>query len=439
MPAPGSENRSLFAAIALCLALVGAASMIYYHVGLFMPRVMAARATKGLGNGYSFGDDFYPVWLTTRLWQREHRDLYSMEMTREIQTGLFGRALDAHRPLDPPVDYRSFAYPAFTDLLLWPAAEMDFPDLRLILVVLLPILTASSVWLWMRALDWSVRPLWFVVLVVLMLCNYPLLEGFFALQPGLIVGFLLAASALALRRGRLMLAGCLMSLTLMKPQMTLPAIFYLLLWSSAEKGRTRLWFGFLITCVPLAGASLWIWPHWIAEWTGILIGYKGYATPSLVNLLPGTALGAYAGPAAILVLLGVGVWLAWHNRGASAESPRFWWTLSFLLAITSVTILPGQAIYDHVILYPGILLLVRYWRELRGAGMVPRTLAAVGAVVVFWPWVAAFAVIAARPWLQPARFESTAVFALPIRTAASLPFAVLALLAYARRINTMQS
>jgi hypothetical protein len=433
----GNRSHSRFAVVALCLSLVGAASMLYYHLGLFMPRVMSVRAAKGLGDGYAFGDDFYPIWLTTRQWQREHRDPYSMEMTREIQTGLFGRTLDARRPADPPVDYRSFAYPAFTDLLLWPAAELEFPRLRLVLVVLLPILTTTSIWLWMRALGWHVRPLCFVVLVVLMLCNYPLLEGFFALQPGLIVGFLLAWAALAVKRSQLLLAGCLMSLTLIKPQMTLLAVFYLLLWSVADRRRMRFWVGFLATTVLLVGASLWIWPRWIAQWTKIIFGYPRYATPSLVNLLPGKTLGGYAGPMAIVILLGVGVWLASRSRRVSADSPEFWWALSLLLAITSVTILPGQAIYDHVILYPGILLLVRYWRELRSAGMVPRTLMVVGAIVLFWPWAASFAVIAARPLLAPAQFESTAIFSLPIRTAASLPFAVLALLAYARRISAI--
>jgi hypothetical protein len=109
--------------------------------------------------------------------------------------------------------------------------------------------------------------------------------------------------------------------------------------------------------------------------------------------------------------------------------------LSLLLAITSVALLPGQAIYDHVILLPGIFLLLQYWRELRDAGRVPRTLLAIGALVLSWPWAAAFALIVLRPWLAPGVFNSTAVFALPIRTAASLPFAVLALLACATRIN----
>ena len=84
--------------LALCLALAGAASMLYYHQGLFMPQVVAVRTAQGLGNGYSFGNDFYQVWLGAREWLHERRDPYSPEMTRDIQIGLYGRPLD--RPGD---------------------------------------------------------------------------------------------------------------------------------------------------------------------------------------------------------------------------------------------------------------------------------------------------------------------------------------------------
>ena len=428
-------RSSRLAAVALTLAFVGAASMLYYHLHLFIPRVLEVRATKGLGNGYAFGDDFYPIWLTARQWQVERTDPYSPEMTREIQTGLFGRALDTRNPADPPADYREFAYPAFAELLLWPVVTLEFPTLRLVLAVLLPFLTAASIWLWVSALQWRIPSLWFALLVILMLCNYPVLEGLFAEQPGLIVGFLLASSALALSQDRLLLAGSLLSLTLIKPQMTLLASVYLLLWSLAYRRRARFWAGFLATTLLLIGASLWIWPRWITQWTRVLLGYHRYATPPLVSLLPGAALGAYFGPMAIGGLVGVGIWLAWRSRRASLDSPDFWLTLSLLLAVTSIALLPGQAIYDHVILIPGILLLLRHWRALRDAGRVPRTLLELGAIVLFWPWVAALAVIVLRPWLTPGHFESTAVFSLPIRTAASLPFAVLALLVCAMRIN----
>ena len=69
--------------------------MLYYHLGLFIPHAIAVRTAQELGNGYSFGNDFYQVWYTAREWQRRKVDPYSTEMTREIQIGLNGRPLDA--------------------------------------------------------------------------------------------------------------------------------------------------------------------------------------------------------------------------------------------------------------------------------------------------------------------------------------------------------
>ena len=440
MAAPNSETRPShrFAVIALCLALVGAASMVSYHLDLFIPSVLHARAAKGLGNGYSFGDDFYPIWLVASLWRTERMDPYSVKMTQKIQTGLFGRPLDARNPTDPSEDYRQFAYPAFTELLLWPAAFVKFSTLRVVLVTVLAFLTVASFWLWLRALQFRIHPINFAVLTLLALCNYPILEALFAAQPGLIVGFLLASAALAFRQNRLLLAGALMSLTLIKPQMTLPAIAYLVLWSLFNRG-TRFLAGFAAGTLLLVGASLWIWPHWIEQWLKVLLGYHRYATPPLVTLLPGAILGLYIGAVSIVGMLGVSVWLAWQNRHASVESLRFWLTVSLLLAITSVTLLPGQAIYDHVILLPGIFLLIRCRHQLRGAGHIPRTLLAIGSLVLFWPWASAFLLLVVRPLLPSRIFESAAIFSLPIRTAASLPFAVLALLAWLMRVSVVRS
>ena len=132
MPKSDSGNRSSVrsATLALCLALLGAASMLYYHLHLFIPNVLQVRAAKGLGNGYAFGDDFYPVWLAAHLSRLDHRNPYSPETTRQIQIGLFGRPLNPLNPTDPPVDYRELAYPAFTELLVWPVAGMQFSQLR---------------------------------------------------------------------------------------------------------------------------------------------------------------------------------------------------------------------------------------------------------------------------------------------------------------------
>src|SRR5690242_12322966 len=110
-PDPGTRS---FAIIALCLAIVSAAAMLYYHLHIFIPNALQSRATHGVGNGYVFGGDFYPIWLVARQSRGNHLDPYSPEMTREIQIGLFGRSLDSQDPSDPLLPYREFAYPAFT-------------------------------------------------------------------------------------------------------------------------------------------------------------------------------------------------------------------------------------------------------------------------------------------------------------------------------------
>src|ERR1700722_19628536 len=211
MATPQPVTRSLSPTLALFLALVGATSLLYYHQGLFMPRVIAVRTAEGLGNGYSFGNDYYQVWLSARELMLHRRDPYSEEMTREIQIGLYGRPLDPNRPGDP-VDRRVFPYPAYMDLLFWPTTEFSFPAVRIVVVCLLGALTVAGVLLWLGALEWRLDWRWTAVVVLLTLCSYPALEGLFAGQLGLLVAFLFAAAIFMLQRGRIFFAGILIAL-----------------------------------------------------------------------------------------------------------------------------------------------------------------------------------------------------------------------------------
>ena len=127
--------------------------------------------------------------------------------------------------------------------------------------------------------------------------------------------------------------------------------------------------------------------------------------------------------------------LAWRNRAAAANSRAFWMTFSLLLTITTITVLRGLAIYDHLIPLPSILLLIRYRSELSNTGPVPRILLVIGALVLFWPWISAFALILLHPWLADSTFNSTVILSLPLRSAASLPFVVLVLLAWMWRVT----
>ena len=411
--------------------------MVYYHQRIFLPKVFSVSQARNLAGGYSYGNDFYPIWLTTRERLHDHRDLYSPEMTREIQKGLFGRPLDSQISSDPLTDYRTFAYPAFTDLLFWPAAEFSFPTVRVLVILLLAALTALSVPFWICALSWRVDWLWLVVILLLVLFSYPVLEGLCAAQLGLFVGFLLSASMVALISRRSFLAGVLLALTTIKPQMTGLAILFLMLWAVSDwQGRRRFCFGFISALAALVIASLVVWPHWIESWIAVVLGYHRYAKPPLVSEVLFAPLGAGLERPFSVTLTAI-LWLAaavmgWRNRVFEAGSVPFWLVLSFLLAVTSVTLLPGQALHDHVILLPGIFFLAARKGEL-ASSRIAKILLELGAGVVLWPWISAIALIALRPVLTNQAFNSKAVFVLPLRTAGIFPFLVVGLLVLALR------
>jgi len=416
--------------LAILLALLFSAAMAYYHVGVFLPRAIERTAARGLGGGYSFGNDFYPIWLTSPGALLRHRDPYSTDMTREIQIGLFGRPLDRHG--DPPRDYRAFAYPVYVDLLFWPLACLPFGVVRVALAIALGALTVLSIPLWLRAIGHRASPSLLAILILLTLTSYAVLEGLFAVQPGLLAGFLLAASFAALASGRFFLAGSLFAFTFIKPQMSVVVAVCLLLWSfSRWRERRRFVYGVAAWPALLAALSLLLWPHWIREWLHVLSGYGGYAPPPLITYSLGPRLGPQLGPFLIVALLIVAAALMWRMRSAEIASPSFSLTISLLLAITSITLLPGQAVYDHVVLLPGILVILFAWREVvltsRAFGMI----LAVAALALSWQWIAVIPVLAARYFLPGEQFFSSVLFLLPLRAAASVPMAVAAALGFA--------
>jgi len=430
-----TQTRACFrsALVAFTLAVLGSGSMLDYYMGFFMPRVLQAHAASNLAGGYDFGHDFYPVWLTSHDCVPVGCDPYSPEMTRKIQRGLFGRTLDSRFPSDPPTDYRTFTYPAFTDLLLWPAAQFPFPAVRVVVALLLAGLTIASVFSWMQALSLRPAASSLAAIVLLVLCSYPVLEGLYADQLGLLVGFLLAASLLALQRGWPLLAGTIMALTAIKPQMTVLAAVYLLVWSWHNwRERGRFCIGLFSAILVLIGAAMLVWPHWVQSWARVLLGYHRYAKPPLVGeMFPvGPTLGGTASLGAIALLLTLV--LAWRKRSVANGSIEFWVTLSFLMCITAVTLLPSQGFQDQVILLPGIFLVSYRWKELSST-WIYKALLATGAAVLLWPWLAAFGLIALRPLLTHQEFYSKAVFALPVRTAAAFPFVLLGVLALSLR------
>jgi len=413
-------NRTLIIAFLLALGTS------YYYFDLLLPRARLRDAANDMIGPYAYGGDFYPIWLTGRELLYHGRNPYTPEMTREIQTGLFGRPMDPHRPSDPPTDFRAFSYPLYADLLAAPLLPLSFNAVRVILGILLPLLMAASLVLWLRAFHLRVSSNTLAVAIILLLVSYPVLEGLFAQQAGLLVGAALAMSMTALARERLILAGMLLAFASVKPQLVWLLVLWLLLWAVIDWTRRRSFvFSFIITLALLVLVSQLILPGWLVGWWGSLVGYSRYTLPPLTELVLGRVLGIAAG----LTLLGLAGAIGWRTRRQPAGSADFFLAVSFILAVTVVLAPTGGAVYDQVVLLPAICWLGFRRAEILNASRPMRVLALAALVALCWQWFVACGValgsLVSQGWTR-----NPAVLVFPTRMAAPLPFVLLALLSF---------
>src|SRR5205085_10510246 len=126
----GTRNGgSIFVKQWIQRALVLAALIVSASTWFYMDRILvgyqvsdAAAHDRPRGNL----SDLYPRWLGARELLLRGRDPYREDITREIQTGYYGRPIDPTRPNDPK-DQQAFAYPLYVVWLLAPTIALPFP------------------------------------------------------------------------------------------------------------------------------------------------------------------------------------------------------------------------------------------------------------------------------------------------------------------------
>jgi hypothetical protein len=419
-------RKPLQSVVGLVLAAVAAASMWFYVIDILRARQIAEAEAKQIPRGNL--SDLYPRWLGARELLLHHRNPYSREVALEIQEGYYGRRLDAAR-LNDPKDQQGFAYPVYVVFLLAPLVGIPFPELLIIFYWSLVVLTAASVWLWLRTLRWQFPLIAVVACMVLTLGSFPAVQGIKLQQLSLLVAALLAGSAACVASGFLFCGGALLALATIKPQLAWPLVVWLLLWTAGDwRGRMRLVLGFGLTMILLLGGAEIVLPGWwrmFAEAIGqyrhytqsqsvlevILNQMLGSAASGIVGRVGGQILGAIAILACIPVL--------WKLRGQAADASGFSCATALVLAL-SVLVVPMYAPYNQVLLLPAILLLVRERAMFLSRSRVWRVAYQLGALAVGWQWVASVGLtatylllsrdLAFRGWEWP--FFAT--FALPV-------------------------
>lgn len=373
--------------------------------------------------------DLYPRWLGARELLLRGRDPYGAEVSREIEAGYYGRALDPSRAGDPS-DEQGFAYPVYVVFLLAPTIGLRFAIVQRGFFWILVVLTCGSTLLWLRVLRWPVTFWSQVSLLTLTLGSVAVMQGLKLQQMSLLVAGLLAIALTLLVADYLVAAGVLLALASIKPQLVVLLLAWLAIWTVADwRRRYRCAASFLLTMAVLCAGSEWYLPHWIPRFWHAIHEYQRYtgARSVLDTLLGAPSIkGLWIWSWALeLLAFAAMMGVCWRERRQGANTATFAYTVGLVLA-TTVLLIPMCAPYNQVLLIPAVLVLVRERRMIWQRSIANRALLAITAGLIFWPWLSSI-VLAGFSFILPRETVERA-WAIPFWTATQIPVGVAALI-----------
>ncbi|MFZ0774191.1 MAG: glycosyltransferase family 87 protein [Candidatus Sulfotelmatobacter sp.] len=396
-------------------AALAAASMWFYVDRILVSYQVADAAAHERPRGNL--SDLYPRWLGARELLLHRRNPYSNEIALEIQKGYYGRALDPTRPNDPK-DRQGFAYPVYVVFLLAPLIGFPFHNVQIFFHWLLLGLTAASVWLWLRVLQWRLPPVALAAVAVLTLGSVPAVQGIKLQQLSLLVAALLASASACVASGFLFCGGALLALATIKPQLAWPLVAWLLLWAVTDwHARRKLVFGFGLAMALLLCAAEIILPGWWRMFADAIGEYHRYTqNQSVLDML--VPWGPFGKILTALAVLACGR-LLWKLRGEPADAAEFGSATALVMALT-VLVVPMYAPYNQVLLLPAILALARHRAFLISRSRSVRFLYVAGGFALAWQWIASIGLSGAYLFVsRPAalsgwKWPFLATFAMPV-------------------------
>ncbi|HEV2399228.1 MAG TPA: glycosyltransferase family 87 protein [Candidatus Sulfotelmatobacter sp.] len=371
--------------------------------------------------------DLYPRWLGARELILHHRDPYSAEITRESQIGYYGRPLDPNRPGDPK-DEQGFAYPVYVVFLLAPTITLPFSLVHEVFFWCLAVLTGASVLLWLRTLEWMPSSIATILWILLTINCWPAIQGLKLQQLSVLVAVLISAAMLALVRRHFLMAGTLLALATIKPQLVFLLVLWLGVWVIGNwRERQRALWSFAITMLLLIGAGELLLPGWIGEFRRAMKEYYRYTGGgiSVLDVMLTPLWGRIAAALLVAMLLVV----IWPNRRTAENTRAFQWSVCFTLT-TTLLIIPMFAPYNQLLLLPSLMMAVRASRELWAKGRVSRFFVSITAVSVLWPFVTGTALVLALAFLPGQTVQKA--WDLPFYTSFAIPITAYAMLLVSR-------
>ncbi|HJW91510.1 MAG TPA: glycosyltransferase 87 family protein [Anaerolineales bacterium] len=332
------------------LWFIPAALLLAALVGVTWANYQFARENPG-------GNDFLVHWVGTRALLVDGLSPYSDEVAEEIQTRAYGR------PAQAGEHQLRVAYPLYGEALFLPFALIaDYTLARALWMTALEAGLLALAFFCLRLTGWR-PPLWLLsAFLIFSLVWYhglrPLING----NPVILVALLLAGAFLALRSGRDELAGVLLALATLKPQVVLLPILFILVWTASQR-RWRVVLWLVITIGSMSGLAAFFLPDWPIQNLREVLLYPSYnppGTPGVAFAEWWPATGEKLGWAlsALLAILLLGEWAAARRK----EFRWFLWTAGLTIAAgqwIGIQTDPG----NFIVLFIPLTLIFAVWEE----------------------------------------------------------------------------
>jgi hypothetical protein len=296
------------------------------------------------------GTDFLVHWVGTREYFTEGLSPYSDQVALKIQQMVYGRAaLPGEHEL-------RVAYPFYSVILFFPFALIsNFTLSRAIWMTILEIGLIGLTLISIQLTTWRPKNWMLIILLLFSLAWYHAMRALINGNVIILIALGIAAVFYAIKVKVDELAGVLLAVVTIKPQVVLLVVIFVLFWALFQK-RYRIIGWFFITLVLLMVTSSLLIPDWIIQNVREILRYPGYNPPgtpasALATWFPavGPRIGTIISLAALVIIF-VEWWLARHE-----DFRHFLWTgcLTIVLSVWSgIQTDPG----NFIIMVPAIIL-----------------------------------------------------------------------------------
>jgi len=294
-----------------------------------------------------------------------------------------------------------FVYPYYSLILFTPFSLITPYSLaRAVWMTFMVICSVGLSYTGLVLTRWRPRVGMTLLFLVFSLGSYHAVRAMFLGNPSVVVSLLVGVGLLLVVRELDGLAGIFFGLSIIKPQMVVLLLPFVLIWAVSQRRMSLVW-SLVATVGILVGGSFYFFPQWfLYEYHQLLIFFMESfpSSPSAVlwTWLPRSGPGIM-GVAAI----GLGIWLLVEWWKAFGKDVRwFLWTSALTLVMTNLIGVPTSLSNHVVLIVPFVLVYsiwVQRWKENGG-----RLAAVVMVLVLILEWGLAYLTMGARLTAEPA-------------------------------------